>query len=687
MIDALRGGAGEPAWAAASTPIMQTCFFAHLRRAAARRGDRADQAGDREDLRQDAATEVVAAELRRGRRHARAPARGDGARRRSPRRARVRRSVPADAPDFVQRVTAVMLAGKGDLLPVSAFPVDGTWPTGTAQWEKRNIALEIPVWDAAICIQCNKCALVCPHAAIRAKVYDAGGARPARRRRFKSMRLQGRRVHRAEVHDPGGARGLHRLRRCASMVCPAKDKANPRHKAIDMAPQPPLRERGARELRVLPRPARGRPRDACTLDVKGTQFLQPLFEFSGACAGCGETPYLKLLTQLFGDRAADRQRHRLLVDLRRQPADDALHVERATAAARPGRTRCSRTTPSSASACGWPSTSTSEHGARAAAAARRRASATSWSTRCSTADQSDEAGHRAPSASASRRCEAALAGHRRRRRARGCEPLADYLVQEERLDRRRRRLGLRHRLRRPRPRPRARGATSTSWCSTPRSTPTPAASSRRRRRSARRPSSPPPARRRQEGPRPDGDEPTATSTSRASRSAPRTRRRCRRSQEAEALPGPVADHRLQPLHRARLRPGARRSSSRSWRSTRASGRSTASIRGASPRASRRCSSTRGAPKIAGARLHAQRDALPHGRAAATRSASRRCSRQARARRPRSACARLPSSSRGMHGPADDAAPSRPAAGAGRTTEETPWTSSTTYLGLRRCRTR
>ena len=141
-------------------------------------------------------------------------------------------------------------------------------------------------------------------------------------------------------------------------VCPAKDKSETRHKAINMAPQPPLRERRARRTGTssssCPRPDR-RQLDADS--VKDVQLLQPLFEFSGACAGCGETPYLKLLTQLFGDRAADRQRDRLLVDLRRQPADDAVLHERARAAGRRGPTRCSRTTPSSAWACGWRSTS------------------------------------------------------------------------------------------------------------------------------------------------------------------------------------------------------------------------------------------------------------------------------------------------------------------------------------------
>jgi len=207
--------------------------------------------------------------------------------------------VPAEAPDFVQRITAVMIEGKGDLLPVSAFPVDGTWPTGTSQWEKRAIALEIPVWDEKICIQCNKCAFVCPHAAIRAKVYDpaALGSAPAtfRSTDFRGNEFKGRK-YTIQV-APEDCTGCN----LCVMVCPAKDKANPKHKAIDMAPMPPLREAERENYRFflgLPEPDR----TTMKLDLKGSQFLTPLFEYSGACAGCGETPYVKLMTQLFGDR-------------------------------------------------------------------------------------------------------------------------------------------------------------------------------------------------------------------------------------------------------------------------------------------------------------------------------------------------------------------------------------------------
>ena len=207
--------------------------------------------------------------------------------------------VAPNAPDFVQRVTAVILAGKGDALPVSAFPPDGTWPTGTAKWEKRNIASEIPLWDASICIQCNKCAMVCPHAAIRAKGCspEALVGAPAS---FNSVPWK-------DKEHPGMAYILQVAPEdCTGcgvcvQICPAKDKSNPRHKAIDMVPQAPIRDAEVANFDFF----LGIPEvDRATLgrDVKNVQFRQPLFEFSGACSGCGETPYLKLLTQLFGDR-------------------------------------------------------------------------------------------------------------------------------------------------------------------------------------------------------------------------------------------------------------------------------------------------------------------------------------------------------------------------------------------------
>ncbi len=208
--------------------------------------------------------------------------------------------VSEKAPDFVQKMTAVMLAGKGDLLPVSAFTVDGTWPVGTAKWEKRNIALEIPVWDSKVCIQCNQCALVCPHAAIRAKVYEESAlASPPstfKSTAYRAAEYKGK-LFTIQV-APEDCTGCNL---CVN-VCPAKDKTNPKHKAINMESQAPLRENESANYDFflkLPELDRS---SVVRLDHKGSQFLEPLFEYSGACAGCGETPYLKMLTQLFGDR-------------------------------------------------------------------------------------------------------------------------------------------------------------------------------------------------------------------------------------------------------------------------------------------------------------------------------------------------------------------------------------------------
>ncbi|HEY7819977.1 MAG TPA: pyruvate:ferredoxin (flavodoxin) oxidoreductase, partial [Vicinamibacteria bacterium] len=205
------------------------------------------------------------------------------------------------APDFVQKVTAVMMAGKGDLLPVSAFPVDGTFPVGTAKWEKRNLALEIPVWDEKICIQCNQCALVCPHAAIRAKVYEEA-ALADRPETFKSTAYRGPEYKGKAFTIQVAPEDCTGCNLCVT-VCPAKDRTNPKHKAINMSLQAPIRDTERAnydfflDLPEMPRT------EIARLDHKGSQFLEPLFEYSGACAGCGETPYLKLITQLYGERA------------------------------------------------------------------------------------------------------------------------------------------------------------------------------------------------------------------------------------------------------------------------------------------------------------------------------------------------------------------------------------------------
>ena len=204
------------------------------------------------------------------------------------------------ASEFVKNVTARLLAEEGDLMPVSAIPLDGCWPTGTARFEKRNIALEIPAWDAAICIQCNKCVLVCPHATIRAKFYApeklAGAPEGFLSVPFRSSEFPGQRYTLQVAPEDCTGCSL-----CV-LVCPAKDKTNPRHKAIDMVAQPPrlATERANWDFFLgLPDPDRAK---LDVTSVKGTQFMAPLFEFSGACSGCGETPYIKLLTQLVGDR-------------------------------------------------------------------------------------------------------------------------------------------------------------------------------------------------------------------------------------------------------------------------------------------------------------------------------------------------------------------------------------------------
>jgi pyruvate-ferredoxin/flavodoxin oxidoreductase len=207
--------------------------------------------------------------------------------------------VSTDAPNFVQRVTAVMLANKGDLLPVSAFPVDGSWPSATTKWEKRAIALEIPEWDPAICIQCNKCVLVCPHAAIRAKFYPAEQLEKAPEH-FKSTGFRSQEWKDSLYTLQVAPEDCTGCTLCVA-VCPVKSKSDPKLKAINMKPMPALREQEKVNFAFflnLPSPDPTR----LASDVKGSQFREPLFEFSGACSGCGETPYIKLLTQLSGDR-------------------------------------------------------------------------------------------------------------------------------------------------------------------------------------------------------------------------------------------------------------------------------------------------------------------------------------------------------------------------------------------------
>ncbi len=213
-----------------------------------------------------------------------------------------RAAVPAEAPEYVREVLGMMIDRNGDRIPVSKMPDDGTFPTATTKWEKRNIALEVPVWEPDICIQCATCAYVCPHAAIRAKVYkneqlenapETFKSVPSKARDWKegySWTIQ------VAVEDCTGC-GL-----CVEN-CPGKDKTNPSRKAINMAPQPPIREAEMKNWDFfLSLPNLERSQIPSLHLVKNSQLLEPLFEFSGACAGCGETPYIKLATQLYGDR-------------------------------------------------------------------------------------------------------------------------------------------------------------------------------------------------------------------------------------------------------------------------------------------------------------------------------------------------------------------------------------------------
>lgn len=210
--------------------------------------------------------------------------------------------VPNEAPDFVKDVLGQIINSDGDAIPVSAFPIDGTFPTGTTQWEKRNLALEIPVWNEDICIQCGKCVMVCPHAVIRHKVYDeklvAGAPETFKHVKSKFKEFGEGYAYTLQV-APEDCTGCTL---CVE-ICPVKDKTAVGRKAINMEAQPPLREAEAKNWdffmnipdldRKLINPS----------TIKNAQLLRPLFEFSGACAGCGETPYVKLVSQLFGDRA------------------------------------------------------------------------------------------------------------------------------------------------------------------------------------------------------------------------------------------------------------------------------------------------------------------------------------------------------------------------------------------------
>jgi pyruvate-ferredoxin/flavodoxin oxidoreductase len=213
----------------------------------------------------------------------------------------MRATVSSNAPEFVKKTLAPIIALEGESVPVSAMPADGSFPTGTTQWEKRNIALEIPVWEADLCIQCGKCVFVCPHAVIRHKVYDKAALAKAPAT-FKSMDSKFKEFPGMAYTVQVAPEDCTGCTLCVE-ACPVKDKTQAGRKAINMASQPPIRATEAANWdffynlpevdRTLVNPS----------TIKNSQLLQPLFEFSGACTGCGETPYVKLVSQLFGDRA------------------------------------------------------------------------------------------------------------------------------------------------------------------------------------------------------------------------------------------------------------------------------------------------------------------------------------------------------------------------------------------------
>ena len=245
-----------------------------------------------------------------------------------------------DVPDFVARITNRLIAGEGDLLPVSALPVDGTYPSGTTQYEKRNISEIVAAWDSELCIQCGNCSFVCPHSVIRSRQYEQSrltGAPDG----FRSAPLNApglpetRYTLQVYVEDCTGC-GL-----CVE-ACPVSAPGDAARKAINLEAIEPLLPAERERIAFFEQlPANERTRvDFGT--VRGTQFLEPLFEFSGACVGCGETPYLKLVSQLFGDRLT-------IANAKTCPRRHGPSTARGTA--RHGPTRCSRTTPSSASAC------------------------------------------------------------------------------------------------------------------------------------------------------------------------------------------------------------------------------------------------------------------------------------------------------------------------------------------------
>lgn len=220
----------------------------------------------------------------------------------------------------------MILAGKGDLLPVSAFPIDGTWPTGTTQWEKRNIAQFVPVWDPAICIQCNKCVFVCPHAAIRASIYEPEALADCPST-FKSMDFKSKEHLNKKYTIQVAVEDCTGCSVCVE-VCPGIDKSNPRHRSLDMMPQLPLRDAERENFDFflkLPQPDRSIARGG----TKMSQFLEPLFEFSGACSGCRGNTLFEIAHSALRRSSRHCKCHRLLFDLRGQSPTSTPYTKNA----------------------------------------------------------------------------------------------------------------------------------------------------------------------------------------------------------------------------------------------------------------------------------------------------------------------------------------------------------------------
>jgi len=208
--------------------------------------------------------------------------------------------VSDDAPDYVKNTLALIMQGQGDDVPVSQMPIDGTFPTATTKWEKRNIALEVPEWDEEVCIQCGKCAMVCPHAAIRIKAYEPEVAKNSPET-FKITKARGKDYQGLSYTIQVAVEDCTGCNLCV-VVCPAKNKRETGKKALNMIPQIPIREQEKENYDFfLKIPELDRTK-LNVASIQGSQFLEPLFEYSGACSGCGETPYVKLVSQLFGDR-------------------------------------------------------------------------------------------------------------------------------------------------------------------------------------------------------------------------------------------------------------------------------------------------------------------------------------------------------------------------------------------------